>query len=150
MLLLIIIERKVLRKILGPIREGEQYRIRHNNELYTHIEKITDTIRKRRISFYGHIQRMNPNKRIKILFNYLDKIKMDNTWMRETKNDMQELQITPQDIEERVPLKKKLKKCKGFQEKPKKKTGAAWTEERKEKHRSRMKEIWKARKSWKK
>ena len=58
---LAIAERRILRKILGPIKEGDQYRRRHNNEL-KHIEKITDTIRKRRIAFYGHLQRMNSNR----------------------------------------------------------------------------------------
>ena len=48
---LAIAERRILRKILGPIKEGDQYRRRHNNEHYKHIEKITDTIRKRRIGF---------------------------------------------------------------------------------------------------
>ena len=55
-------ERRILRKILGPIiKEGDQYRGRHNNELYKHNEKITDTIRKRIIAFYGHLQRMDSN-----------------------------------------------------------------------------------------
>ena len=44
---LAIAERRILRKILGPIKEGDQYRKRHNNELYKHIEKITDTIRRK-------------------------------------------------------------------------------------------------------
>ena len=47
-------ERKILRKILGSIKDGEQYRRRHDNELYTRVEKITDVIGKRRITFYGH------------------------------------------------------------------------------------------------
>ena len=42
---LAIAERRILRKIVGPIKEGDQYRRRHNNELYKHIEKITDTIK---------------------------------------------------------------------------------------------------------
>ena len=58
---LAIAERRILRKILGPIKEGDQYRRRHNNELYKHIEKITDSIRKR-IAFYGHLQRMDSNR----------------------------------------------------------------------------------------
>lgn len=36
---------------------------------------------------------------------------------------------------------------KGFHEKPQKKSGARWTEERREKHRERMKEIWEERKN---
>ena len=50
---LAIAKRRILCKILGPIKEGDQYRRRHNNELYKHTEKITDTIRKRRIASYG-------------------------------------------------------------------------------------------------
>ena len=57
---LAITNRRILRKILGPIKEGDQYG-RHNNELYKHFEKITDTIRKRRIAFYRHLQRMTSN-----------------------------------------------------------------------------------------
>lgn len=50
------------RKILGPVKENGEYRRRHNHELYTHVEKITDTIRKRRITFYGHMTRMNSER----------------------------------------------------------------------------------------
>ena len=57
---LAIVKRRIL-KILGPIKEGDQYRQKHNNELYKHTEKITDTIKKR-IAFYGHLQRMNSNR----------------------------------------------------------------------------------------
>ena len=39
-----IAERRLLRKILGPIKERDEYRRRHNNELYKHVDKITDTI----------------------------------------------------------------------------------------------------------
>ena len=48
-------ERRIFRKILGPIKEGDQYRRRHKNDLYKHIEKITDSIRKRRVTVYGHL-----------------------------------------------------------------------------------------------
>lgn len=140
------VERRILRKILGPVKEGNEYRRRHNNELYRHIEKITDTIRKRRISFYGHLQRMEPERLTGRLFNYIRKLKMDNTWTKETEKDILELNITPQDIQNRSPLRNKLVKSKGFLEKPKKKTGATWTEERKEKHRERMREFWVKRK----
>ena len=44
---LAIAERRISRKILGPIKGRDQYKWRHNNELYKHIERITDNIRKR-------------------------------------------------------------------------------------------------------
>ena len=56
-----IAERRMLRKILGPTEKGDQYGRRHNNELYKHIEKITDTIRKRRVAFYGHLTYIRMN-----------------------------------------------------------------------------------------
>lgn len=33
--------------IIGPIKDGGQFRRSHSEELFTHISKITDTIRKR-------------------------------------------------------------------------------------------------------
>ena len=56
-----IIDRRILSKILGPIKDGSLYIRRYNSERYTHIEKITDIIRKR-IAFYGHQLRMNLNR----------------------------------------------------------------------------------------
>lgn len=67
-------------------------------------------------------------------------LKMDKTWFKESKNDVEELYITLQYIQERSPLNK-LNSSKGSQGKPMKKTGAACTEERKGKHRERMKQI---------
>ena len=71
---------------------------------------------------------------------------MASTWISETENDIEELQITHEDITERTPLRNKLHNFKGFQEKPRRKTGAACTEERREKHKERMREIWRERK----
>lgn len=45
----------MLTKVLGPVKENGECRRGHNQELYTHMEKITDTMRKRRIRFYGHL-----------------------------------------------------------------------------------------------
>ena len=35
---LAVVERRTLRKIVGPLKEGDQYRRKHNNELNKHIE----------------------------------------------------------------------------------------------------------------
>ena len=71
---------------------------------------------------------------------------MANTWISETENDIEELQIIHENITERTPLRNKLHNYKGFQEKPRRKAGAAWTEERREKYEERMREIWRERK----
>ena len=66
---------------------------------------------------------------------------MTNPWISETENDIEELQITQEDITDRTPLRNKLHNFKGFQEKPRRKTGAAWTEERRENHKETMRDM---------
>ena len=55
-------ERKILRKIFGPIQEQGIWKKRPTSEIYKYTDKITDTIRKRRMQFYGHIHKMNENR----------------------------------------------------------------------------------------
>ena len=72
---------------------------------------------------------------------------MANTWISETEIDIEELQIKHEDITERTPLRNKLHNFKGFQEKPRRKTGAVWTERRREKHKEKNERyIWRERK----
>jgi hypothetical protein len=58
-------ERKVLRRICGPVREGEQWRIRRNDELYTIYQapNISSHIKLLRLRWAGHVQRM-PDSRV--------------------------------------------------------------------------------------
>lgn len=135
-------ERKILRKILGPVKENGEYRRRHNNELYTHIEKITTTIRKRRITFYGHVTRMHPTRLTNRIITFLQQKKTKGAWFIEVDKDLEEVGIAGNDIRERASLRKKLQTFQGFREKPKLKTGKAWTQERKEQHRECMRQYW--------
>ena len=89
--------------------------------------------------------RMDNDRLTGRIFKYIRKLKMTDTWISETKNDIEELQITQEDITERTPLRNNLHHFKGFQEKRRRKTGATWTEERREKHKERMREIWRER-----
>ena len=58
-----------------------------------------DVIRKGRITtLYGHVQRMNPDRLTGKYFNYFKKLKMSNTWFKETETDIEEFQITQEDI----------------------------------------------------
>ena len=54
------------------------------------------------------------------------------TWFTDLERDLIEVGITQEDIQEREPLKKKLRAHLRFKEKPKLKIGKSWTEERKE------------------
>jgi hypothetical protein len=57
---LTVLERKVLRKIFGPIRDTDQWRRRYNEELYELYAEpdIVKWIRSARLRWAGHIVRM--------------------------------------------------------------------------------------------
>ena len=61
-----IFERKVYRRILGPVydNEKENWRILTNKEIYARVKKptITETIRLNRLRWFGHVQRMEENR----------------------------------------------------------------------------------------
>jgi hypothetical protein len=60
-----IFERKVYRRILGPVydNEKENWRIITNKEIYAIVKKptITETIRLHRLRWFGHAQGMEEN-----------------------------------------------------------------------------------------
>jgi len=57
---LLVFERKILRKIFGPTKENQIWRIKTNEELDKLIKhkNIIDHIKAQRLSWFGHIQRM--------------------------------------------------------------------------------------------
>ena len=57
---LAVFERKILRKIYGPVKENELWRIRRNDELEAIIkgENIVKFIKCQRIRWLGHIERI--------------------------------------------------------------------------------------------
>jgi hypothetical protein len=57
---LAVFERKILRKMYGPVKENELWRIRRNDELEDIIkgENIVRFIKSQRIRWLGHIERM--------------------------------------------------------------------------------------------
>jgi len=61
-----IFERKVYRRILGPVydNEKENWRILTNKEIYASVKKptITETIRLNRLHWFGHVQRVEGNR----------------------------------------------------------------------------------------
>jgi hypothetical protein len=59
-----VFERKVLRRIYGPVRKGERWRIRSNREL-EEILKSEDTVRfvkSWRLAWLGHVERMGKER----------------------------------------------------------------------------------------
>jgi len=61
-----IFERKVYRRILGPVYENEKenWRILTNKEIYASVKKptIIETICLNRLRWFGHVQRMEENR----------------------------------------------------------------------------------------
>jgi len=67
-----IFERRVYRRILGPVynNEKENWRILTNKEIYAIVKKltITETVRLNRLCWFGHVQGMEENKIPKRVF----------------------------------------------------------------------------------
>jgi hypothetical protein len=61
-----IFERKVYRRILGPVYDNEKvnWRILTNKEIYEFLKKptVTKTIRLHRLHWFGHVQRMEEDR----------------------------------------------------------------------------------------
>ena len=61
-----IFERKVYRRILGPVydNEKENWRVLSNKEIYAVVKKptIIETVRLNRLCWFGHVQRMEENR----------------------------------------------------------------------------------------
>lgn len=57
-------EWKILQKILGPKKYGEELRKINSNELYENTERFSETITKLMTKFYGHVIRMLSESRM--------------------------------------------------------------------------------------
>ena len=146
-----VLERRIVRKILGPLRTTEFWKLRSNDEIYCNIENITDTIKKRRLLFFGHLYRMNDNRLTKQIFKYLWNKKLTTTWIQEVKKDLERNNISEKDAIEREMFRKKVLGMEGFQGRKEKKKGSKWSEERKKVHSAKMKEFWRKKKeTWRK
>jgi hypothetical protein len=58
-----VLERKVLRRIYGPIKDRDQWKCRFNNELYDLFKepRLSMVIRIARLRWAGHVARMDEN-----------------------------------------------------------------------------------------
>jgi hypothetical protein len=69
---LLVFERKIIRKIFGPTRENQLWRIKTNNEtdkLINH-QNIISHIKALRLSWFGHVQKMPDPRTVKKIFNF--------------------------------------------------------------------------------
>ena len=69
---LLVFERKVLRRIFGPTKENQIWRIKTNEELDKLIKhkNIVNYIKAQILSWFGHVQRMPDTCTVKKIFNW--------------------------------------------------------------------------------
>jgi hypothetical protein len=93
-----IFERKVFRRILGPVydNEKENWRILTNKEIYARVKRPTliETIRLNRLRWFGHVQRIEGNRIPKrVLYMNIGTTRLKgrprNRWQDEVREDGQ-------------------------------------------------------------
>jgi len=69
---LLVFERKMLRKIFGPTKENQIWRIKTKEELDKLIKyrNMVNYIKAQRLSWFGHVQRMPDTRRVKKIFKW--------------------------------------------------------------------------------
>lgn len=134
-------ERKIIRKILGPRKTDEGYRLQkiETTEKHSNIEL---DIRKRRAKFYGHISRLSETRLTKRLFNYTNGLKQTTDWTKHTRKDLENAKITSEDTQDRNVFRNKVNKWEPVPEQRPKRHLPKWSEERKQEHSLRMKNYW--------
>lgn len=142
-------ERRILRKILGPVKVQEGYRRRHNQELYEHIEDITTCMRKRKRTFYGHLERMDHQRLTFRVHQTISQRPSYAKWTKQVKKDLSEAKIDIAIIHNRDTFRKLVRTTSSLEpltlvtSRP----ACKWTQERRETHIARMKAYWSRRKA---
>ena len=77
-----ILKKRISRKILGPRKISEGCKLRSNDEIYQSTGSITETMRKRRLLFFGYLYRMDDNRLTKQIFKYLWGKKSTSSWIK--------------------------------------------------------------------
>ena len=69
---LLVFERKILRRIFGPTKENQIWRIKTSEELDKLIKhkNIINYIKAQRLSWFGHVQRFPDTRTVKKIFNW--------------------------------------------------------------------------------
>ena len=144
-------ERKFLRKILGPKKSTANefrpsYILRSNKELYEKCEKISNSIKKRRLAFYGHIKRMESNRIANRILIFQENRKTQTPWVKEVHKDLQRCGIKSEDVGNREVFKKKIAEVKDLSEEKSRRSFRIFSEEERTRASQRMKEYWRRRK----
>lgn len=140
------IERRILRTCINKknIVDG-QHRLLTNKQICREIEPITDAMRKKRVSFFGHILRTPENRILRKIVEKLYNSKNSNIqWIKGIKEDLAELEITITDLKEKSPKYKQVinDKSKQLHVKTRKLQKRVYSVEERQKRSERMKKYW--------
>jgi len=97
---LFVFEKKILRRIFGPTKENQIWRVKTNEELDKLIKhkNIINYIKAQRLSWFGHVQRMPDTRTVKKIFNWKSLTKRSQErpkyrWEDNIKQDICQLKI---------------------------------------------------------
>jgi len=97
---LLVFERKILRRIFGPTKENQIWRVKINEELDKVIKhkNMINHIKAQRLSWFGHVQRIPDTRTVKQVFNWkpLSKISQGRPkyrWEDNIKQDICQMEI---------------------------------------------------------
>jgi hypothetical protein len=89
-------ERKMIRRIYGPVMENNVWRIRYNEELNTLVkgEDVVRFIKSQRIRWLGHVERMEDNAMLKgRLYSKRRKGRPRMRWLDDVENDLRKMEV---------------------------------------------------------
>jgi len=68
----LVFERKILRRIFGPTKENQIWRVKTNEDLDKLIKhkNVINYIKAQRLSWFGHVQRMPAARAVEKIFNW--------------------------------------------------------------------------------
>ena len=139
-------ERKILRKIMGTkFQNGEIIYIK-NDTLYKRTEKLSDTMKKRRINFYGHLLRMDSNRLTKQIFDFFRNRVTRPNWFKEVDKDIRELRIMEASLLDRSAKAFLRDERIRFQDRSQTRPKPVISEEERKRRSDRMKRYWAQRK----
>jgi hypothetical protein len=95
-----VFERKVVRRVYGPVREDERWRIRSNRELEDILrgEDIVKFVKSQRLAWLGHVERMDEERMSrKLLHGKMEgrrrRGRPRKMWLQDLEEDMRVMQV---------------------------------------------------------
>jgi len=120
---LLVFEKKILRRVFGPTKENQIWRVKPNEKLDKLIKhkNIINYVKAQRLSWFGHVQTIPDTRTVKKIFNWKPLTKMSQgrhkyRWEDNIKQDICQLKIKNwiACIQDRGKWKEVIEKVKTF------------------------------------